>query len=100
MTSKSYGVSFFVLFHFRLSALIEAAALRSIVFRYAGTPIATRVSFFFLFVCLEMSPFPSICCTIAILSLYIWRVRRTFSLPGGVLLPWDHGLDFLHQLIM
>ena len=29
------------------------------------------------------------------------RVRRTFSLlPNGVFLPCDHGLDFLHQLIM
>ena len=33
-------------FVFRLSAFVEAAALRSIVLRYAGVPIATRVSFF------------------------------------------------------
>ena len=36
------------LFRFRLYAFVEAAALRSIVLRYACTPIATRVSFFFL----------------------------------------------------
>ena len=30
-------------FVFRLYAFVEAAALRSIVLRYAGTPIATRV---------------------------------------------------------
>ena len=37
----------------------EAAALRSsIVLRYAGAPIATRVSFFFHFIYLEMSLFP------------------------------------------
>ena len=37
-------------------------------------------------------------CTIAVSSLCVWRVRRMFSLPGGVFLPCDHGLDFLHQL--
>ena len=48
-------------FVFRLYAFLEAAALRSIVLRYAGgAPIATRVSFFFPFVYLEMSLFPSI----------------------------------------
>ena len=36
----------FVMLCFRLYALVEAAALRSIVLRYAGAPIATRVSFF------------------------------------------------------
>ena len=52
----------FVLFLllFRLYASVKAAALRSIVLRYAGAPIATRVSFFFPFVHLEMSIFPSI----------------------------------------
>ena len=34
---------------FRLYALVEAAAIRSTVLRYAGVPIATRVSFFFFF---------------------------------------------------
>ena len=59
------GVTFVLFcFVFRLYAFVEAAALRSIVLRYAGAPIATRVSFFsffpFLFVYLEMSLFPSI----------------------------------------
>ena len=36
-------------FVFRLYAFVEAAALRSIVLRYAGASIATRVSFFFSF---------------------------------------------------
>ena len=58
----------FVLLRFRLYAFIEAAALRSIVLRYAGAPIATRVSFFFPFVYLEMSLFPSIVCIIAVFS--------------------------------
>ena len=53
-------------FVFRHYAFVEAAALRSIVLRYTGAPIATRVSFF-----LDMSLFSSIFCT-------IWRVRRTF----------------------
>ena len=39
----------FLLFLFGLYACVEAAALRSIVLRYAGAPIATRVSFFFSF---------------------------------------------------
>ena len=50
--------------------LNEAAVLRSIVLRYAGVPIATRVSFFLFltfFVYLEMSLFPSIFCTISTL---------------------------------
>ena len=60
MTSFS-GVTFVLLcFVFRLYAFVEAAALRSIVLRCAGPPIATRVSFFFPFIYLEMSPFPSI----------------------------------------
>ena len=48
--------------------LVEVAALRSIVLRYAGAPIATRVSFFFPFVHLEMSLFPSIFCTVSAFS--------------------------------
>ena len=56
---------------------IEATALRSIVLRYAGAPIAIRVSFFFPFVYLEMSLFPSIFVPLPF-SLYIERVRRTF----------------------
>ena len=35
-------------FVFRLYAFVEAAALRSIVLRYAGAPITTRAPFFFL----------------------------------------------------
>ena len=38
----------FVLLRFCLYAFVEAAALRSIVLRYASAPIATRVSFSFL----------------------------------------------------
>ena len=44
-----------------LCFFVEAAALRSIVLRYAGVPIATRVFFFcLLFIYLEVSLFPSI----------------------------------------
>ena len=83
----------FVLLRFRLNAFVEAAALRSIVFRYAGAPIATRVSFFFPFVYLEMSFFPKTFCAIAVFSLYGEYVVRSF-LPNGVFLPCDHRLDF------
>ena len=41
---------------FRRYAFVEAAALRSIVLRYAGAPVATRVSSFFIL-------------------LFIWRCR-------------------------
>ena len=99
MTSFS-GVTFVLFcFVFVFYAFVEAAALRSIVLRYAGASIATpRVSFFFPFVYLEMSLFPSIFCTIAIFSLYGEYVVRSF-LPDGVFLPCDHGLDFLHKLM-
>ena len=51
--------SFFLFFlFFRPYAFVEAAALRSIVLRYAGVPIATCVSFFYFF-----------------LFLFIWRCR-------------------------
>ena len=71
----------FVLLRFRRYAFIEAVVLRSNVVRYAGASIGThtRVSFFFPFVYLEMSPFSEYFCTI------IWRlvpVRRMFSAFG------------------
>ena len=70
----------------RLYAFVEAAALRSIVLRYAGVPIATRVSFFsfFSFFCLfGMSLFPSTFFVPFPLSLCMdYRVRRTFF-PSG-----------------
>ena len=44
------GVTFVLFcFVFRLYGFVEAAALRSIVLRYAGVPIATRASFFYFF---------------------------------------------------
>ena len=85
----AFVLFFFALlcFVFRLYAFVEAAALRSIVLRYAGAPIATRVCFV-----LEVSPFSSIFCTISAFSLYGKYVVRSF-LPNCVFLPCDHGLD-------
>ena len=81
-------------------SFVESAALRSIALRYAGASIATRVSFFFPFVYLEMSLFPSIFGYIAVFSLYREYVVVRFSVPDeGVFLPCDHGPDFLHQLM-
>ena len=82
MTSFSFsGVNFvFVLLRFSLYAFIEAAALRSIVFPYAGPSIATRFLFvcFFLFAYLEMSLFSE---TVFFLNgEYVVR----FFLPDGV----------------
>ena len=85
----------FVLLRFRLFyAFVEAAALRSMVLRYSGALIATRVSLFFPFVYLEMSLFPSIFCTISAFFLYREYVACSF-LPNGVFQPCDHRLDFL-----
>ena len=96
MTSFS-GVTFVLFcFVFHLYAFVEAAVLRSIVLRNAGAPIATRVSFPFVY--FEMSLFPSIFCAIPAFSLYGEYVVR-FFLPNGVFLPCDHRLYFLHQLM-
>ena len=59
-----------VLLRFRLYAFVEAAAFRSIVLRYAGAPIATRVSFFLFFVCFGDVAFSEYFCTISAFSLY------------------------------
>ena len=73
MTSFS-GVRFVLFcFVFRLYAFVEAAALRSIVLRYASAPIATRVFFLFL----ETSLFPSIFLHHFRFLFALWRVRRT-----------------------
>ena len=67
----------FVLLRFRLYAFVEAAVLRSIVLRYAGATIATRVSFsFFGYVA-----FSELFCTISAFSLdgeYV--VRSSFRM--------------------
>ena len=68
-------VLFCFVFVFMLSS--KAAALRSIVLRYAGAPIARRVSFFFPF-CL----FGDVAFSEYFLDhcrfLFLWRVSRTF----------------------
>ena len=63
----------FVLLRFRLYASVEAAALRPIVLRYAGVPIATRVSLFLFFSC---------CLFGDVVFFFVRRVRRTFF-PSG-----------------
>ena len=60
----------FVLFRFHLYTFIEAAALRSVVLRYAGAPTATRVSSSFSFCFFGDIAFPEYFCTIAVFSLY------------------------------
>ena len=76
-----FGVPFvLVCFVFRLYAFVEAAALRSIVLRYAGVPIATRFFLFLFFFLLEMSLFPSVLYHFRF--LFVWRVRRTFFSSG------------------
>ena len=68
---KSFsGVTFvsfcFTLLRFRPYSFVEAAALRSIVLRYAGAPIATRFLFFFGDRCRF---FPILFCAISAFSL-------------------------------
>ena len=71
MTSFS-GVTF-VLFCFVFVLMLSLRpALRSIVLRYTGATIATRVIFlsFFPFVYLEMSLFPIFFCAVTVFSFY------------------------------
>ena len=84
--------------YFRIYAFVEAAAFRSIVLRYAGAPVATRVSLFLFFVYFGDVAFSSISRTISAFSLYGEYVVRSF-LPNDVFLPCGHGLGFLHQLM-
>ena len=81
----------FVLLRFCLHDFVEAAALRSIVLRYGGA--------LFSFCVFRDAAFSEYFCTIVVLFLYGEYVVRSF-LPDDVFLPCDHGLDFLHQLIM
>ena len=55
--------------------------------------ISTRYASFFVFIYLEMSLLPCIFVPLPFFSLYVEYVVR-FSLPDGVFLPCDHGLDF------
>ena len=72
------GATFVFFASFSVSiAFVEAAALRSIVLRYAGVPIATRV-FFSPFVYLEMSLFPSVFSAFYLYGEYVVR-----SFPSG-----------------
>ena len=66
------------LLRFCICAFIEAAALRSIVLRYAGTPAATCFSSFLPFVSLEVSLFPGI---FVPLSFYLVGRVRTYVFP-------------------
>ena len=54
--------------------------------------------YFFPFVSLDLSLFPSIFCAIAVFSLCVDCAVR-FFLPGGVFLPFTTGWIFLHQLM-
>ena len=87
----------FVLLRFRLFAFVEAAALCSIVLRYAGVPIATHVFFFFFF--FFSSLFGDVAfseyffCIISAFfcmesTSYVLSFRKVFFLHR------DHGLDF------
>ena len=74
----------FVLHRFRIYAFVEAAAVRSIVCRYAGAAIATRVSFFFSllfiwrcrFLCICFVPFPLSLCMET--TSYVLSFRMVF----------------------
>ena len=65
----------FVLLRFRLYAFVEAAALRSIVLRYASAPIATR---FFVFV-LEDNAFSKYF-LYHFRFLFVWRESTSYIL--------------------
>ena len=90
----------------RLVAFNEAAALRSIVLRYAGAPIVTRASFFFRFVYLEMSLFPEYffisllfsLCMESTLYKYVfsfWMVFSYLVTAGWIfdISSWENSID-------
>ena len=81
----------FVLLRFRLYAFVKAAPLHSIGLRYAGAPIATRVSFSFFG---DVAFCEYFLCHFRF--LFVWTIEyvvRSF-LPNSVFLPCDRGLDF------
>ena len=91
----------FAFLSFRLYDFVEAAALRSIVLRYAGAPISPQDVFFFFFLrrCRFIrfffgggGPFPPSPCMESNMS-YVLSFRMVFFLPR------DHGMDFLYQLM-
>ena len=95
MTSFSGCYVCFVLLRFRPYAFVEVAALRSIVLRYAGAPIATRtcvcVCFFFLGDVAFSEYF-----LYHFRFLFVWTIEhvvRSFR-PNVIFLPCDNGLDF------
>ena len=73
--------------------MYRMAALCSIVLRYAGARIATRVSFFFFLLFVWRCRFFE-CFLYAGFSLYGEYAVRSF-LPDGVFLSCDYGLGFL-----
>ena len=83
---------YFVLLRFRLYDFVEAAALRSIVLRYASAPIGARVYFFLLFVYLEcrFSRVYFSFCIISVFSLYgEYAVRVSFWIVFFYLVTTD-----------
>ena len=89
------GVTFVLFcFVFRLYDFVEAAALRSIVLRYAGVPIATHTHVFLFFF-----PYFFLLGDVAF-SEYFFRflfeesTSYVLSFRMVFFLPCDHGLDF------
>ena len=77
----------FASFFVSMLSLKPRPFVQLIVLRYAGVPIVNSPTcfffcFFFFVVYLEMSLFPSIFLYHFRLSLFVWRVRRTFF-PSG-----------------
>ena len=95
MTSFS-GVMLVFLLRFRLYVFVEAAALCSIVLRYAGAPIVIRVFVFSFRLFGDDHVALSEYFWYHFRFLFVWTIEyvvRSF-LPNGVFLPCDHGLDF------
>ena len=79
------GVTFVLFcFVFRLYAFVEAVALRSIVLRNAGVPIATRASFFLFFLFIFYSEI-DVACSEYFFRFLLYReyVVRCFLPDGG-----------------
>ena len=89
----------FVLLRFRLYAFVEAAALRSTVFRYAGAPDSHTCFFFFFGTCrffrLFFVPFPLSLCMES--TSYVLSFRMVFSYL--VTTDWIFGISLCENSI-
>ena len=106
--SSFSGVTFILfcfVFVFMLSLKPRPFVQSFFVLRCVCVPTVTRVSFLFLLFFWNSRFFRVFLDTITVFSLYLESTSHVFPRPGGVFLliliiiPCDHGLGFLHQVM-